>query len=72
MWATIGWGIASMLLQWLLMKNKDSGASSDQQPSKYTNTNANQIGSAIPVVLGRALIKNPLILMIFYLFILFQ
>ena len=63
MWATIGWGIASMLLQWLLMKNLKSNAdaSVDQQPSKFTNSNANQIGSAIPVVLGRALIKNPLI-----------
>ena len=62
MWATIGWGVASMLLQWLLRKSADSdSSSSDQQPSKYTNSNANQIGSAVPVVLGRALVKNPLV-----------
>lgn len=62
MWATIGWGIATFLLQWLIGgRSSSSDSSSEQQPSKFTESNANQIGSPVPVVLGRALIKNPLI-----------
>ena len=63
MWATIGWGVATFLLQWLLFgrNSSSSDSSSEQQPSKFTESNANQIGSPVPVALGRVLIKNPLI-----------
>ena len=57
----IGWGISTLLL-WLLNRgNNDSNDTSSIQASPYTDSNTNQIGSPVPVVLGRALIKNPLI-----------
>lgn len=56
--AFIGWGVSTLLL-WLL--NRNSNSDGDQEASKYTASNVNQIGSAIPVVLGRAMIKNPLV-----------
>ena len=55
------WGVSTILLMWLNRKNMSSSESSDQQPSKFTSSNANQIGSPVPVVLGRCLVKNPLI-----------
>ena len=59
--AFLGWGISTLLL-WLLNRNNSSSSSDvSQEPSKYTDSNVNQIGSAIPVVLGRAMIKNPLV-----------
>lgn len=57
----IGWGISTLLL---LLFNRNDSTSSDtsaQQPSKFTDTNGNQIGNPIPVVLGRAMVKNPLV-----------
>lgn len=62
MWSSfIGWGISTLLL-WLLMRNSSSDdSSSTQDPSDFTGGNANQIGSAIPVVIGRAMVKNPLV-----------
>ena len=57
--AFIGWGISTLLL-WLFNRNKN-GDSSSQDPSKYTDSNINQIGSAVPVALGRVMIKNPLV-----------
>ena len=58
--AFVGWGISTLLL-WLFTRNRGDGNTTSQQASKFTDSNSNQIGSAIPVVLGRALIKNPLI-----------
>ena len=53
-----GWGISTLLL-WLL--NRNNGSSSHEEAAKYTSDNTNQIGSPVPVVLGRAMIKNPLV-----------
>ena len=58
--AFIGWGVSTLLL-WLFNRNHDNDSSSSQDPSKYTDSNVNQIGSAVPVVLGRVMIKNPLV-----------
>lgn len=57
----IGWGISTLLLLFL---NRDSGESSNtssQQPSKFTESNVNTVGNPVPVVLGRAMVKNPII-----------
>ena len=42
-------------------KSNDSNDTTSQQPSKFTENNVNDIGHPVPVVLGRAMIKNPLI-----------
>lgn len=59
----IGWAISTLLL--LFIKRKRSSSSSEntatQQPSKFTDDTGNQIGNSIPVVIGRAMIKNPLV-----------
>lgn len=57
----LGWGISTLLL--LFLNRGDSGDedTSPQQPSKFTDSNVNTIGNPVPVVLGRALIKNPII-----------
>ena len=52
------WGISTLLL-WLL--NRDNNSSSHEEAAKYTSDNTNQIGSPVPVVLGRAMVKNPLV-----------
>ena len=54
----IGWGVSTLMMV-LLNRNDNSGDS--QEPDKYRDSTVNQIGSAIPVVLGRAMIKDPLI-----------
>lgn len=56
----LGWGI-STLLMWLLRDRSDGDTDNQQQASNFTDSNANSIGSPIPVVLGRAMVKNPLI-----------
>ena len=56
----IGWGISTLLLLFL-NRHSDSSNTSSQQPSKYTEDNVNCIGQPVPVVLGRAMIKNPLV-----------
>ena len=58
----VGWGVSTLLL-WLINRHNNTGASNGatQEPSKYTNDNTNSIGSSIPVVIGRAMIKSPLI-----------
>lgn len=66
-----GWGdnlkyfgmyiINTLLLMWLRRKFGNNNSNTDQQPSKYTDSNVNSIGSPIPAVLGRVMIKNPLI-----------
>ena len=58
--AFLGWGITTLLL-WLFNRGGSSSDISNQQAAKYTDSNSNQIGDTIPVVLGRGLIKNPLI-----------
>lgn len=55
-----GWGISTMLL-WLLRRSFGNDGSSAQEPSKFTYDNINAIGSAIPVVIGRGMIKTPLV-----------
>lgn len=55
----LGWGVTSLLL-WLL-RRKQTGSDSDIKPDKLREDNTNQIGSAIPVVLGRAMVKDPLV-----------
>lgn len=57
----IGWGISTLLLLWMNRKNRTNGDTSNPQPSKFTSDTGNQIGNPIPVVMGRALIKNPLV-----------
>ena len=56
----IGWGISTLLLLFLSRKSAPSNTS-NQQPSKYKEDNINCIGQPVPVVLGRAMIKNPLV-----------
>lgn len=62
-----GWGefggymVSTLLLLWLRRKGGNSGSDSDNKPAKYTDSNVNQIGGTIPVVLGRAMIKSPLV-----------
>lgn len=56
----VGWGISTLLL-FFLNRHSDSSSTSSQQPSKYTEDNVNCIGQPVPVVLGRAMIKNPLV-----------
>lgn len=56
----VGWGISTLLLLFL-NRNSSSSSTSSQQPSKYTEDNVNCIGQPVPVVLGRAMIKNPLV-----------
>lgn len=54
----LGWGATTLLL-WLLRRKTGSG--STIKPDNFKENNTNQIGSAIPVVLGRAMIKDPLV-----------
>lgn len=56
----IGWGISTLLL-FFLNRKTDSSNTSSQQPSKFTEDNINCIGQPVPVVLGRCMVKNPLI-----------
>lgn len=56
----IGWGLSTLFLL-LLRRNDDSNVGGSQKASKNTYDNINQIGSPIPVVLGRGIIKNPLV-----------
>ena len=59
----IGWGVSTLLLLFMNRnKNEETESSTvNQQPSKFTEDTGNQIGNCIPVVLGRTIIKNPLI-----------
>ena len=58
--AFLGWGVSTLLL-WLINRHRNNDNTNDMQPSKYTNDNTNSIGSAIPVAIGRVMIKNPLV-----------
>lgn len=57
----IGWGVSTLLLWLLNRRNNGFNDTSSAKASPYTDSNTNQIGSPVPVVLGRALIKNPLV-----------
>ena len=58
----ISWGISTLLLLFLNRRDEENEEETNsQQPSKFTETNVNNIGNPVPVVLGRCLIKNPLI-----------
>jgi len=58
----IAWGISTLLLLFLNRRDEENEEeTTSQQPSKFTETNVNNIGNPVPVVLGRCLIKNPLI-----------
>lgn len=56
----VGWGISTLLLFFLNRRNRASNTN-NQQPSKYTADNVNCVGQPVPVVLGRCMIKNPLV-----------
>ena len=56
----LGWGISTLLL-WLLRRKFGGDGSSAQEPSKFTYDNVNSIGSCIPVVIGRGMIKTPIV-----------
>lgn len=49
------------MLLWLLRRSFGNDGSSVQEPSKFTYDNVNAIGNAIPVVIGRGMIKTPLV-----------
>lgn len=57
--AFVGWGVTTLLM-WLFRK-RGGGDTDKQQASKYTDSNVNMIGNPVPVVLGRGMIKNPLV-----------
>ena len=53
-WSTIAmYGLSTFLLYLLNRRHMSDNQSSNQEPSKYTDSNTNQIDSAVPVVLGR-------------------
>ena len=57
----LGWGISTLLI-WLFNRHhRKDNSSTSQQPSDFTSSNVNTIGSPIPVVIGRGMIKSPLI-----------
>ena len=53
-----GW-LASTALLWLFNRNKSS--SSAQESSLLNENNTTKIGSAIPVCIGRCMVKEPLV-----------
>lgn len=57
----IGWGVSTLLL-WLLNKGSNSKDEVKQIAEPLSiSQNATQIGNPVPVVLGRALIKSPIV-----------
>ena len=61
-WSTIAmYGLSTFLLYLLNRRHMSDNQSSNQEPSKYTDSNTNQIDSAVPIVLGRGMIKSPLV-----------
>lgn len=56
----VGWGVTT-LLSWLINKsNKDKNNSSNDPDS--LNLSAAQVGTPVPVIMGRTLLKTPLII----------
>lgn len=61
-WSTMAmYGLSTFLLYLLNRRHMSDNQSSNQEPSKYTDSNTNQIDSAVPIVLGRGMIKSPLV-----------
>lgn len=58
--AFMGWGLSTLLL-WLCRRWMGGTGESEPEPSKFTYDNVNAIGSTIPVVIGRGMIKSPLV-----------
>ena len=58
--AYTGWGISTALL-FLFNKRNNKGSEIEYKPESLSANNATKIGSSVPVVLGRALIKEPLV-----------
>ena len=57
----VGWGVTTFLLA-LLNKGSNSGDETAQEPNNLNVTSAQtKIGSPIPVVLGRGLVKSPIV-----------
>lgn len=54
------WGVSTALL-WLFRDKKSRNSSNTQEAEKNRNTNTSSIDSPIPVVIGRAMIKSPLV-----------
>ena len=63
MWLYVaGQIVSTLLLMWVNRRMRSKfNDSIEQQPSKYSDSNVNSIGSSIPAVLGRVMIKNPLV-----------
>lgn len=58
----VGWGLSTMAL-YFLNKNSNSTADSSFDPDTLNvNSNQTKIGAPVPVILGRALIKSPLVI----------
>lgn len=59
--AFVGWSLSSLAL-YFLNKNSNSTSDSSFEPdSLNVNSNQTKIGSPIPVILGRCLLKSPLV-----------
>ena len=58
--AWLGWGISTLLLLFL-NRNNNSSSEDEQDPDKYKDDNFSQIGSPVPAIIGRAMLKNPLV-----------
>ena len=56
----VGWGLTSLAM-YFLNKKSNSSNDSDVKPEDLNINNQTQIGSPIPVVLGRRLIKSPIV-----------
>ena len=56
----VGWGLSTLLLL-LFNRSNDSDTEVEQDPNKYEDDNLSMIGTPIPAVIGRVMIKNPLI-----------
>ena len=56
----IGWGVSTLLL-WLFNRHNRSGSDTSQTAANNTTNNTNTIGNPVPFVLGRGMIKNPLV-----------
>lgn len=56
----IGWGISTLAL-WFLNKKSNSSDESSKPNDLNVSSNETKIGSPIPVVLGRCLVKSPIV-----------
>lgn len=56
----VGWGVSTLLL-WFLNKGSNSSSETDYEPEELSITET-KTGTPIPVVMGRTLIKSPLVI----------